>query len=88
MATDYFIPQIEVDYTNNTTVSSATYVRVFNGFGNNAKITINDNSSATPVSLGSFTMSSNTATVIKKEPSHEVNVAASVTDVKVTQVDL
>jgi len=85
MATEYFTPQVEIDYANNVTVNSATFVRIF--YGDVAKITINDNSAASPVNLGSFTMASNTATIIKKEPAHEVNVAASVTAVKMTQVD-
>jgi predicted PhzF superfamily epimerase YddE/YHI9 len=87
MATEYFTPQVEIDYANNVTINSATFVRIYNGFGDVAKITINDNSGASPVNLGSFTMASNTATIIKKEPAHEVNVAASATDVKMTQVD-
>ena len=61
MATEYFTPQAEIDYANNVTVNSATFVRIFNGYGDVAKITINDNSAASPVNLGSFTMASNNA---------------------------
>lgn len=86
MAIEYFTPQMEISYSANTSVGSATHVRVFNGFGAEATVTIN-NAAATPVNLGSFTLASNTVAFIKKEPAHQINVAAGITAVKMTQVD-
>jgi len=86
MAVNFFSPQIEAAYTNNTTVGSATYVRIFNGHTADHVVNIG---TAANVLLGSVTVNEGAELYIKKEPAHLVNVtaAAGATSVKLCQVD-
>ena len=86
MSVQYFSPITEASYTNNTTVNTSTYVRVFNGHTGINLIAIND--AVNNVTIGTFTIGAAQEAFIKKEPGHQVNVAAAAgaTSVKITGV--
>ena len=87
MSIQFFSPIIEASYTNNTTVNTSTYVRIFNGHTGINLIAIND--AVNNVTIGSFTIGAAQEAFIKKEPNHQVNVAAAAgaASVKLTGVD-
>jgi len=86
MPVPYFTPITEINYTNNTTVNTSTYVRVYNGYTTSHLIAIID--PVTTVTIGSFTLGIDKEAFVKKEPAHQINVAAATgaTSVRLTGV--
>jgi hypothetical protein len=87
MTPQYFSPITEFAYTNNTTANTSTYVRVYNGHTAAHLIAIND--AVNNVTIGTVTIGSTQEAFIKKEPNHQVNVAAAAGSgsVKIVGVD-
>lgn len=86
MSVPYFTPITEINYTNNTTVNTSTYVRVFNGYTGAHLVSIID--PVTTVTIGSFTIGASAEAFVKKEPRQQINVAAATgaTSVKLTGI--